>query len=109
MSPEPSLLQAEHPQRPQPGSTAEGLQPLSILVASSGLTPTAPCPSVGAPELSSGLLVGSQKSGAAGENPLPHPAGHAAFGAARGLGGFLFLVRLASDSAYEKSLCPVYS
>lgn len=39
---DPSLLQAKHPQLSQAGSRAEGLQPWSISVAFSGLTPASP-------------------------------------------------------------------
>jgi len=35
---------------------------------------------LGAPELDAGLLMGSQQSGAEGQNPLPRPAAHAAGG-----------------------------
>jgi len=42
-----------------------------------------------APELDTGLHVGSQQSGAKGQNLLPRPAGHAAGDAAQGMVGFL--------------------
>jgi len=42
-----------------------------------------------APELAAGLQVGSQQSGVEGQNHLPRPAGHAAFGAAWDIGGCL--------------------
>ena len=46
--------------------------PLITLVASSGLAPAGPCPScAGTPELDAALQVGSQQSGAEGQNPLP--------------------------------------
>jgi len=44
---------------------------------------------LGAPELDTGLQVGSDESGVKGQNPLPRPAGHAALDAAQGRGGFL--------------------
>ena len=42
-----------------------------------------------APELDAGLQVRSHQSGVDGQNPLPHPAGHAAFDAAEDTSGFL--------------------
>jgi len=42
-----------------------------------------------APELDAGLQMGSHQSGVEGQNPLPRPAGHAAFDAAQGMVGFL--------------------
>jgi len=42
-----------------------------------------------APELDSGLQVGSHQSRAEGQNPLPQPAGHAAFGATQDTVGLL--------------------
>jgi len=42
-----------------------------------------------APELDGGLQVGSNQSRVEGQNPLPHPAGHAAFDAARDTVGLL--------------------
>jgi len=42
-----------------------------------------------APELDAGLQVGSDQSGAEGQNPLARPAGHAAFGAAQNTVGLL--------------------
>jgi len=44
---------------------------------------------LGAPELDTGLQVGSDESRVKGQNPLPHPAGHAALDAAQDTGGFL--------------------
>jgi len=38
---------------------------------------------LGAPELDARLQEGSHQSGAEGQNPLPRPAGHTAFGAAQ--------------------------
>jgi len=49
---------------------------------------------LGAPELDTGLQVGSHQSGAEGQNPFPHPAGHAAFDAAQGTVGFLGYERM---------------
>ncbi|XP_068273820.1 serine incorporator 2 isoform X2 [Nyctibius grandis] len=67
-----------------------GSSPLSISVAFSGLAPTAPCPSyVGAPRAGCSTAGGSHESGAEGQNPLPHPAGHAAGDAAQDTVGFL--------------------
>jgi len=42
-----------------------------------------------APELDTGLQVGSHQSGAEGQNPLSQPAGHAAFDAVLDTVGFL--------------------
>jgi len=42
-----------------------------------------------APELDTGLQVGSHQCRAEGQNPLSRPAGHAAFGAAQDMAGFL--------------------
>jgi len=42
-----------------------------------------------APELDAGLPEGSHQSGAEGQNPLPHPAGHTAFDAAQDTVGHL--------------------
>jgi len=39
------------------------------------------------PELDTGLQVGSHQSGVEGQNPLPRPAGHAAFDAAQDMAG----------------------
>ena len=44
---------------------------------------------LGAPELNIVLQVGSHESRAEGDSHLPHPAGHAAFGAAQDMVGFL--------------------
>jgi len=44
---------------------------------------------LGAPELDAGLQVGSQDSGAEGQNPIPQPAGHTYLGAAQDMVGFL--------------------
>jgi len=44
---------------------------------------------LGAPELDTGLQVGSQESGVKGQNPLPRPAGHAVLDAAQDMVGFL--------------------
>jgi len=42
-----------------------------------------------APELDTGLQVGSDQSGAEGQNHLSRPAGHTTFDAARDTVGFL--------------------
>jgi len=42
-----------------------------------------------AAELDAGLQMGSHQSGAEGQNPLPRPAGHAAFNAAHDTVGLL--------------------
>jgi len=44
---------------------------------------------LGAPELGTGLQVGSQESGVKGQNPLPRPAAHASLDAAQDTVGFL--------------------
>jgi len=46
-------------------------------------------PVLRAPELDTGLQVGSHQSGVKGQNPLPRPAGHAAFDAAQDMVGTL--------------------
>jgi len=78
---EPSLLQAEQPQLSQPFLLAEMSQPsdhfcgpLLALLQQVHVSPV-----LRAPELAAGLQVGSHQSGAEGQNPLPRPAGHAAF------------------------------
>jgi len=44
---------------------------------------------LGAPELDTGLQVGSDESRVKEQNPPPRPAAHAALDAAQGTGGFL--------------------
>jgi len=46
-------------------------------------------PVLRAPKLDAGLQVGSHQSGVGGQNPLPRPAGHAAFDAAQDMFGLL--------------------
>jgi len=46
-------------------------------------------PVLRAPQLGAGLQAGSHQSGVEGQNPLPRPAGHAAFDAARDTVGLL--------------------
>jgi len=46
-------------------------------------------PVLQAPELDARLQVGSHQSGTEGQNPLPRPAGHAAFDAAQDTVGLL--------------------
>jgi len=91
VTPEPSLLQSEQPQLPQPVLVGEVLQPsdhlrgppLDLLQHIHVLL------MLGAPELDAGLQVGSQESGVKGQNPLPRPAGRAALDAARDTVGWL--------------------
>jgi len=47
------------------------------------------CPVLRAPELDTGLQVGSHQNEAEGQNPLPHPADHAACDAAQDMVGLL--------------------
>uniref|UniRef100_A0A8V5FVD1 Uncharacterized protein n=1 Tax=Melopsittacus undulatus TaxID=13146 RepID=A0A8V5FVD1_MELUD len=66
------LGEAGGPQCPQPGSLQELLQPLSILTASSCLTPTPPCPSYAEDPVSAPSAAGgSPHSTAEGQDPLP--------------------------------------
>jgi len=89
--PQPSLLQAEQPQLSQRFLTGEVFQPSDHLCH----PPLDPLQQLhillvlGAPELDAGLQVGSHKSGAEGQNPLPCPAGHAAGDAAQDTVGLL--------------------
>ncbi|XP_075282414.1 zinc transporter ZIP13 isoform X2 [Opisthocomus hoazin] len=77
VTPEPSLLQAEQPQLPQPVLIGEVLQPSDHLRG----PPLDPLqhihvlPMLGAPELDAVLQVGSHESGVKGQNHLPRPAG----------------------------------
>jgi len=90
-SDEPSLLQAEQSQLPQPVLTGEVFQPSDHLCG----PPLDPLqhihvlPMLGAPELDTGLQVGSHKSGVKGQNHLPRPAGHDSLDAAQDMVGFL--------------------
>jgi len=70
---QPSLLQAEQPQLPQPGLVGEVLQPSDHLRGPS-LDPLQHIHVLlvlGAPELDAGLQVGSHESGVQGQNHLP--------------------------------------
>jgi len=91
LSPQSSLLQDEQPQLPQPVFTGLVFQPSDHF----GGPPLDPLqqvhvfPVLRAPELDTGLQVGSHQSGAEGQNPLPRPAGHTAFDAAQDTVGCL--------------------
>ena len=87
---EPSLLQAEQPQLPQPVLVGAVLQPSNHLrgVALDLLQHIHVLLMLGAPE-DAGLQVGSHESGVKEQNPLPRPAGHASFDAAQDTVGFL--------------------
>ncbi|KAF4795179.1 hypothetical protein TURU_095431 [Turdus rufiventris] len=59
-------------------------------MASSGLTPTVPCPMyAGTPKLDTALQVGSQESREEGQDHPPCPADHAAFDTLQDIAGFL--------------------
>jgi len=90
-SSQPSLLQAEQPQLPQLFLIGEVFQPSDYLCG--------PPPDLlqhvhvllvlRAPELDTGLQVGSQESRVKGQNHLPRPAGHASLDAAQDTVGLL--------------------
>ncbi|KAK4829553.1 hypothetical protein QYF61_005222 [Mycteria americana] len=89
--PQPSLLQAEQPQLSQPGLVGEVLQPSDHLCGPplDPLQQLHVLPVLRTPGLDAALQVGSQQSGAEGQNHLPPPAGHAAFDAAQDTVGLL--------------------
>lgn len=66
----PGAFSRPNPPSSQPGPTPEVLQPLSSLTASSGPTPTAPCPPhAGDPELDVVLQGGFMRVGQKGTIP----------------------------------------
>ena len=79
VTPEPSFLQAEQPQLPQPVLIGEVLQPSDYLRCPplDTLQHIHVLPMLGAPELDAVVQVGSHESGIKGQNHLPRPAGHA--------------------------------
>jgi len=86
-----SLLQAEQPQLSQPFLIGEVFQPSDHL-CSPPLDPfqeVRVCPVLRAPELDTGLQMGSPQSRTEGQSHLPRPAGHTAFDAAREAVGLL--------------------
>ena len=88
---EPSLLQAEQPQLSQPFLIGEVFQP-SYHFCGPSLDPLQQLhifPMLRALELDAGLQVGYHQSREEGQNPLPRPAGHAAFDAAQDMVGLL--------------------
>lgn len=89
VSPEPSFLQAEQMQLPQPGLTAEGLQPCDLFCG-----PTLDLlqwlfPGLRTLELDTVLQMGFLKSKGEGENHLPWPGGHASLGVVQDMADFL--------------------
>jgi len=96
-------LQAEQPQLSQPFLTGE-----VPALGSSLWPPLDPLQQVHvllvlrAPELDAGLQVGSQQSGAEGQNPLPRPAGHAASGAAQDMTGLVLITFLPVKAKMER-------
>jgi len=88
---QPSLLQAEQPQLPQPFFKAELLQ-TSNHFSGPPLDPLQQVhsfPVLRAPELDTELQVRSHQSRAEGQNPLPCPAGHPSLDAAQDMVGLL--------------------
>ena len=81
VSQEPSLLQAEQPQLPQPFLIGDMFHPSDNFCgpALDLFQQVHVCPVLRAPELDAGLPLGSHQSRVEGQNRLPWPAGHAAF------------------------------
>jgi len=105
---QPSLLQAEQLQLSQPLLTGEVFQPSDHFCGPplDLLQQVHVFPVLKAPELDAGLQVGAHQSRAEGQNPLPRPAGHAAFDAAQGTVGLLGCVR--TWSAHVHLFIPQY-